>query len=67
MIEFETMQLWFATGSRHLYGDETLKTVAATPARSPLNWRRARAFRCALSGEGVAARPDSAGMEDPGV
>src|SRR5450432_3631238 len=23
------MELWFATGSQHLYGDETLKTVAA--------------------------------------
>jgi L-arabinose isomerase len=25
----ETMELWFATGSQHLYGDQTLKTVAA--------------------------------------
>ena len=28
MIDFETMELWFATGSQHLYGDQTLKTVA---------------------------------------
>jgi L-arabinose isomerase len=27
--DFEAMELWFATGSQHLYGDETLKTVAA--------------------------------------
>lgn len=29
MIDFRTRELWFATGSQHLYGDETLKTVAA--------------------------------------
>jgi len=29
MIDFGTMELWFATGSQHLYGDATLKTVAA--------------------------------------
>src|SRR5436189_265579 len=28
MIDLGTMELWFATGSQHLYGDETLKTVA---------------------------------------
>ena len=28
MIDFKTMELWFATGSQHLYGDQTLKTVA---------------------------------------
>ena len=28
MIDFGTMELWFATGSQHLYGDQTLKTVA---------------------------------------
>ena len=29
MIDFRPMELWFATGSQHLYGDQTLKTVAA--------------------------------------
>src|SRR5579859_5136628 len=29
MINFDRMELWFATGSQHLYGEETLKTVAA--------------------------------------
>ena len=28
MIDFRTMEVWFATGSQHLYGDQTLKTVA---------------------------------------
>ena len=28
MIDFAKLELWFATGSQHLYGDETLKTVA---------------------------------------
>ncbi len=28
-IDFGKLELWFATGSQHLYGDETLKTVAA--------------------------------------
>jgi L-arabinose isomerase len=28
-IDFGTMEVWFATGSQHLYGDQTLKTVAA--------------------------------------
>jgi L-arabinose isomerase len=29
MIDFETLELWFATGSQHLYGDQTLKIVSA--------------------------------------
>ena len=29
MIDVSTMELWFATGSQHLYGEQTLKTVAA--------------------------------------
>jgi len=29
MIDFGAMELWFATGSQHLYGDKTLKIVAA--------------------------------------
>jgi len=29
MIDVKTNELWFATGSQHLYGDKTLKTVAA--------------------------------------
>lgn len=29
MVNFKTMELWFATGSQHLYGDQTLRTVAA--------------------------------------
>ena len=28
MIDLAKMELWFATGSQHLYGNETLKTVA---------------------------------------
>ena len=28
MIDFTTTELWFATGSQHLYGDHILKTVA---------------------------------------
>ena len=28
-IDFKKLELWFATGSQHLYGDQTLKTVAA--------------------------------------
>jgi L-arabinose isomerase len=28
MIDLRTMELWFATGSQHLYGDATLKSVA---------------------------------------
>jgi L-arabinose isomerase len=29
MFDFGTMELWLATGSQHVYGDQTLKTVAA--------------------------------------
>jgi L-arabinose isomerase len=29
MFDFTKTELWFATGSQHLYGDQTLKTVAA--------------------------------------
>jgi L-arabinose isomerase len=28
MISFENLELWFVTGSQHLYGEETLKNVA---------------------------------------
>src|ERR1700756_5366387 len=28
MIDLRTMELWFATGSQHLYGDAILKSVA---------------------------------------
>src|SRR4051794_22315144 len=28
MIDFESLEVWFVTGSQHLYGDETLRTVA---------------------------------------
>ena len=29
MIDLKSQELWFATGSQHLYGEETLKQVAA--------------------------------------
>ena len=28
MIDLKALELWFVTGSQHLYGDETLKQVA---------------------------------------
>ena len=29
MTDFETAEIWFVTGSQHLYGAETLRQVAA--------------------------------------
>src|SRR5258708_29204498 len=29
MIDLKSLEVWFVTGSQHLYGDETLKQVAA--------------------------------------
>ena len=29
MKDLKSLELWFVTGSQHLYGDETLKQVAA--------------------------------------
>jgi L-arabinose isomerase len=29
MMEFKDKEVWFITGSQHLYGEETLKEVAA--------------------------------------
>jgi L-arabinose isomerase len=29
MIDFNGLEVWFVTGSQHLYGEETLKTVAS--------------------------------------
>jgi L-arabinose isomerase len=29
MTNLKTFEAWFVTGSQHLYGEETLKTVAA--------------------------------------
>ena len=31
-------ELWFLTGSQHLYGDETLKQSPKTRAPSPIRW-----------------------------
>ncbi|MDQ2948318.1 MAG: L-arabinose isomerase, partial [Acidobacteriota bacterium] len=28
MIDFAGLEIWFVTGSQHLYGEQTLKTVA---------------------------------------
>ena len=28
MINLKTLEVWFVTGSQHLYGEETLKQVA---------------------------------------
>jgi L-arabinose isomerase len=28
MIDLKKLEVWFVTGSQHLYGDETLKQVA---------------------------------------
>jgi hypothetical protein len=30
--DLKSMELWFVTGSQHLYGEETLKQVADLPA-----------------------------------
>src|SRR5262245_54069185 len=32
MIDLSSLELWFVTGSQHLYGDEVLKQVAANSA-----------------------------------
>src|SRR5882757_9656550 len=32
MIDFSNLEVWFVTGSQHLYGPETLKKVAAHSA-----------------------------------
>jgi L-arabinose isomerase len=29
MIDLKPLEIWFVTGSQHLYGDEVLKQVAA--------------------------------------
>ena len=29
MIDLKSLEVWFITGSQHLYGEETLKQVAA--------------------------------------
>ena len=30
MIDLKSLEVWFVTGSQHLYGEETLKQVAQT-------------------------------------
>jgi len=43
MIDFTNLEVWFVTGSQHLYGPETLKKVAehaAIIARALSNLRK---------------------------
>ena len=46
MVNFESLELWFITGSQHLYGEETLgqvaansQTIAAALDADPHLWR----------------------------
>ena len=39
-MEFQDLEVWFVTGSQHLYGDEALKQVAEHAQRGDVEWLR---------------------------
>jgi L-arabinose isomerase len=58
MIDIEKMELWFATGSQHLYGDETLKTVAVHANEIAGALRRSKSIPLNVVFKPVLTTPD---------
>ena len=59
MIDFETMELWFATGSQHLYGDQTLKTVAANANKIAGELAKSKSIPLSVVPKPVLTTPDA--------
>jgi L-arabinose isomerase len=53
------MELWFATGSQHLYGDETLKTVAAHATQIASELAKSRSLPLTVVAKPVLTTPDA--------
>jgi L-arabinose isomerase len=59
MIDFKTMELWFATGSQHLYGEPTLKIVAAHATEIAGELARTKAIPVNVVLKPVLTTPDA--------
>jgi L-arabinose isomerase len=59
MIDFGTLELWFATGSQHLYGDETLKTVAKHAEEIAAALSRSSSIALKVVAKPVLTTPDA--------
>lgn len=58
MLDFKRFQVWFVTGSQHLYGPETLEEVAAHSRRIAEELNRDSAISCELVFKPVLKTPD---------
>ena len=59
MIDLGTMELWFATGSQHLYGDETLKTVAVHAGEVATALTKSKSIPLTVVPKPVLTTPDA--------
>src|SRR5689334_15687244 len=59
MIDFTTTELWFATGSQHLYGDQTLKTVAVHANEIAGELGRSKSIPLTIVPKPVLTTPDA--------
>src|SRR5215467_9109618 len=59
MIDFTNLELWFATGSQHLYGDETLKTVAKHAEEIAASLSRSSSIALKVVAKPVLTTPDA--------
>jgi L-arabinose isomerase len=59
MIDFGTMELWFATGSQHLYGEQTLKTVAVHANEIAGELARSKIIPLSVVAKPVLTTPDA--------
>jgi L-arabinose isomerase len=59
MIDFTNLELWFATGSQHLYGDETLKTVAKHSEEIAAALSRSASIAIKVVAKPVLTTPDA--------
>ena len=57
------LEVWFLTGSQHLYGEETLRQVAEQSQQSPARSARHATSRCVSSGSRCST---DAGSDPPG-
>ena len=59
MIDFGTMELWFATGSQHLYGEQTLKTVAVHANEIAAELAKSKSIPLSVVSKAVLTTPDA--------
>ena len=59
MTVFGTMEVWFATGSQHLYGDQTLKTVTVHADEIGGELARSKAIPLSVVSKPVLTTPDA--------